>query len=228
MAYQGVILDVDGTLILSNNAHAEAWVEAFAEFGYEVKFTQVRPLIGMGGDQIIPKFVPGLSDQQGKGKQIADKRKELIINKFSKELTPTNGARELILKMQSVGLRLIIASSASSQELSVLLKAGHIDDLLSQDEATTSNDAESSKPAPDIVQAALDRLNIPASQVVMLGDTPYDIESANKAGVDVIALRCGGFDDDQLENAIAIYNDPADLLTQFDSSPLAIQAITTA
>lgn len=81
-------------------------------------------------------------------------------------------------------------------------------DLLSQDEATTSNDAESSKPSPDIVQAALDRLNIPASQVVMLGDTAYDIESANQAGVDVIALRCGGFDDSQLENAIAIYNDP--------------------
>ncbi|BAY88692.1 MULTISPECIES: HAD family hydrolase [unclassified Tolypothrix] len=101
-------------------------------------------------------------------------------------------------------------------------------DLLSQDEATTSNDAESSKPSPDIVQAALDRLNIPASQVVMLGDTAYDIESANQAGVDVIALRCGGFDDSQLENAIAIYNDPAELLTEFDSSPLAIPAITTA
>ncbi|QIR40263.1 HAD family hydrolase [Tolypothrix sp. PCC 7910] len=228
MAYQGVILDVDGTLVLSNDAHAQAWVEAFAEFGYEVKFTQVRPLIGMGGDQIIPKFVPGLSDQQGKGKEIADKRKELIINHFVRNLNPTNGARQLILKMQSLGLRLIIASSASSQELSVLLKAAQLDDLLSQDEATTSNDAEASKPAPDIVEAALSKLKIPPSQVVMLGDTPYDIESANKAGIDVIALRCGGFSDVQLENAIAIYNDPSDLLTHFDSSPLASQSMTTA
>ncbi|MBD2169148.1 HAD family hydrolase [Calothrix membranacea FACHB-236] len=228
MAYQGVILDVDGTLVLSNDAHAQAWVEAFAEFGYEVKFTQVRPLIGMGGDQIIPKFVPGLSDQQGKGKQIADKRKELIINHFARNLNPTNGARQLILKMQSLGLHLIIASSASSEELSVLLKVAQLDDLLSQDEATTSNDAEASKPAPDIVEAALSKLTIPPSQVVMLGDTPYDIESANQAGIDVIALRCGGFSDVQLENAIAIYNDPADLLTHFDSSPLASQAMTTA
>lgn len=98
MAYQAVILDVDGTLVKSNDAHAQAWVEAFAEFGYEVKFMQVRPLIGMGGDQIISKFVPGLSDKQGKGQKIADKRKELIINKFGKDLTPTNGARQLILK----------------------------------------------------------------------------------------------------------------------------------
>lgn len=228
MAYQGVILDVDGTLILSNDAHAQAWVEAFAEFGYEVKFEQIRPLIGMGGDQIIPQFAPGLSDKQGQGKEIADKRKELIINKFGTNLAPANGTRQLILKMLDEGLRLIIASSATSQELSVLLKAAQVDDLLSQDEAATSSDAEASKPDPDIVEAALSRLNIQPTEVVMLGDTPYDIESANKAGVDVIALRCGGFDDSQLKNAIAIYNDPADLVTQYDSSPLATKAIIKA
>jgi len=213
--YQGVILDVDGTLVLSNDAHAQAWVEAFAEFGYTVKFEQVRPLIGMGGDRIIPQFVPGLSDQQGQGKEIADQRKELIINKFAANLAPANGTRQLILKMLSVGLRLVIARSATSQELSVLLKAAQVNDLLSQDEAATSSDVEASKPDPDIVEAALSRLNMEPSEVVMLGDTPYDIESANKAGVDVIALRCGGFDDSELKNAIAIYNEPADLLTDF-------------
>lgn len=226
MAYQSVILDVDGTLVLSNDAHAQAWVEAFAFFGYEVKFEQVRPLIGMGGDHIIPKFALGLSDQEGKGKKIADKRKELIINKFGTNLTPTNGARQLILKMLSVGLRLIIASSATSQELSVLLKAAQVDDLLSQDEATTSSDAEASKPDPGIVKAALNKLNMQPSKVVMLGDTPYDVESANKAGVGVIAFRCGGFDDSQLKDALAIYNDPAELLAQYDSSPLGTKAMT--
>ncbi|BCL38078.1 HAD family hydrolase [Nostoc sp. MS1] len=228
MTYQAVILDVDGTLILSNDAHAQAWVEAFAEFGYEVKFEQVRPLIGMGGDQIIPQFAPGLSDEEGQGKEITDKRKQLIINKFAKNLTAANGTRQLILKMQSVGLRLIIASSASSKELSVLLKAAQVEDLLSQDEATTSNDAEASKPAPDIVEAALGRLNIQPSEVVMLGDTPFDIASANQAGVEVIAFRCGGFDDSQLKDAIAIYDDPADLLTQYERSPLATKAMTKA
>ncbi|MEH2124904.1 HAD family hydrolase [Nostoc sp.] len=225
MAYQGVILDVDGTLVISNDAHAQSWVEAFAAFGYEVKFEQVRPLIGMGGDQIIPKFAPGLSHRLGKGKEIADKRKELIVNKFATNLAPANGTRQLILKMLSVGLRLIIATSASSEELSVLLKAAQVDDLLSQDEAATSSDAEASKPDPDIVEAALSKLNIQASSVVMLGDTPYDIESANKAGVSVIALRCGGFDDSQLKDAIAIYDDPSDLLTHYDSSPLTTKTM---
>lgn len=221
MPLQAVILDIDGTLVLSNDAHAKAWVETFAEFGYQVEFEQVRPLIGMGGDRIIPKFAPGLSDKEGKGKELSDRRKELFLHKFSPSLVPANGARQLIEKMRSQGLRLIIASSAKSQTLSVLLKAAGVDDLLSQDEATTSSDAETSKPEPDIVRVALSRLNVPPQDTIMLGDTPYDIESANQAGVSVIAFRCGGFDNTQLENAIAIYNDPADLLAQYEHSPLA-------
>lgn len=228
MALQGAILDVDGTLVLSNDAHAQGWVEAFAAFGYEVKFEQVRPLIGMGGDQIVPKFAPGLDSKEGKGKEIADRRKELIINKFGSNLAPTNGARELLQKMQQEGLRLLIATSATSQELSVLLKAARVDDLLSQDEAATSSDAEKSKPEPDIVEVALSKLEMQPDSVVMLADTPYDIESASKTGVGVIAFRCGGFDDSQLKDAIAIYNDPADLLAQYDSSPLASVAAIEA
>jgi HAD superfamily hydrolase (TIGR01549 family) len=228
MALQGAILDVDGTLVLSNDAHAQGWVEAFAAFGYEVKFEQVRPLIGMGGDQIVPKFAPGLDGKEGKGKEIANRRKELIINKFGSNLAPTNGARELLQKMQQEGLRLLIATSATSQELSVLLKAARVDDLLSQDEAATSSDAEKSKPEPDIVEVALSKLEMQPDSVVMLADTPYDIESASKAGVGVIAFRCGGFDDSQLKDAIAIYNDPADLLAQYDSSPLASVAAIKA
>lgn len=224
MALQGVLLDVDGTLVLSNDAHAQAWVEAFAAFGYEVKFEDVRPLIGMGGDQIVPKFAPGLSGNEGKGKEIANRRKELIINKFGANLAPANGTRQLIQKMRAQGLQFMIASSATTEELSVLLKAAQVDDLLSPDRATTSSDAEASKPDPDIVEAALSKIGMQADQVLMLGDTPYDIESAGKAGVGVIAFRCGGFDDSQLKDAIAIYDDPADLLSEYDNSPLAKEA----
>ncbi|ARV60936.1 hydrolase [Nostocales cyanobacterium HT-58-2] len=218
MTLQAVILDVDGTLVLSNDAHAQAWVEAFKDFGYEIKFEQVRPLIGMGGDQLLPKLLPELSAEEGQGKEISDHRKKLVINKYGPNVTPANGARQLVVRMRDEGLRLLIATSAKSEELSVLLKAAQVDDLL--DEATTSSDADASKPAPDIVQAALSKLNIPPDQVVMLGDTPYDIQSAKAAGVDVIAFRCGGFDDTQLSEAIAIYNDPADLLAQYELSPL--------
>ncbi|MBF2007260.1 HAD family hydrolase [Chlorogloeopsis fritschii PCC 9212] len=219
MTLQGVILDIDGTLVLSNDAHAEAWVEAFKKFGHQIEFEQVRPMIGMGGDKIIPKLVPGLSSEEGEGKKLADYRKELFLNKYASTITPANGARELLLKMQDEGLRLVVASSAKSEELSVLLKIAEIDDLL--EETTTSSDADSSKPDPDIVKAALNKSQLQPDRVIMLGDTPYDIESANAVGVDVIAFRCGGFDDNQLAKAIAIYDDPAELLAQYDHSPIS-------
>ena len=120
--------------------------------------------------------------------------------------------------MQQEGLRLIIATLATTEELSGLLKAAQVDDLL--DQAATSSDAEASKPEPDIVEAALSKLQMEASQTVMLADTPYDIEAAGKCGVPVIAFRCGGFDDASLANAAAIYDHPADLLAHYDDSIL--------
>lgn len=103
MTVSGVILDVDGTLVLSNDAHAQAWVEGFAAYGYDIKFEQVRPLIGMGSDQILPRLVSELSGKDGTGKQIADHRRELILNKFGTHLSPTKGARDLVQKMQTNG-----------------------------------------------------------------------------------------------------------------------------
>lgn len=221
MAFKGVILDVDGTLVLSNNVHAQAWVESFAKFGYEVKYDEVRPLIGMGGDQIIPKFAPGLNDEEGTGKEISSYRKELVLDKFVPQMSPANGARDMVLKLQEEGKRLVIATSAGSKVLTSLLKVAKVDDILSKDDATSSDDAEKSKPSPDIVKAALEKFKMQPDEIVMIGDTPYDIESAGKAGVKVIALRSGGFDDSELKNAIAIYNDAADLVENYDNSPLA-------
>ena len=190
----------------------------FAEFGYDVEFERIRPLIGMGGDQLIPQIVPELKDEEGKVEAISERRKELIISHYGPPLSPANGARQLILHMQQAGLQLMIASSATGEEMQVLLKAAQVDDLLK--EATTSSDAEASKPAPDIVEVALSKLKMVPDEVLMLGDTPYDIQSASAAGVGAIALRCGGFDDDALAGAKAIYDDPADLLAHYDDSPL--------
>ncbi|MER3492740.1 MAG: hydrolase [Mastigocladus sp. ERB_26_2] len=218
MVLQAVLLDIDGTLVLSNDAHAQTWVDTFREFGYDVSFEQVRSLIGMGGDQIIPRIVPGLTDEEGDGKAIAQQRRKLFLNEYAPKLVPANGARQLVQHMLQSGLRLIVASSASSQEMEVLLKVAQVDDLLT--EKTTSSDAEASKPAPDIVEAALGKLNSSPQEVLMLGDTPYDIKSATQAGVGVIAVRCGGFDDAALAGAKAIYDDPADLLAHYADSPL--------
>src|SRR4028118_199236 len=129
MGLQGVILDIDGTLVLSNDAHAQAWVEAFAAYGYEVPFEKIRPLIGMGGDKIIPMMVPELNKYEGDGKAISHKRKELMINRFVPTLSPTPGARQLLLQIKQAGLQTIVASSATSEELSLLFKAAQVDDL---------------------------------------------------------------------------------------------------
>lgn len=210
---KGVLLDVDGTLVLSNDAHAKAWVEAFDKFGYTIKFTQVRQLIGMGGDQLMPKLVPELDSESGTGKQISDFRSQLFLNKYAPDLKPALGSRELVMRLQSDGLKLIIASSATETELASLLKAAKVDDLLK--EATTSSDAEQSKPEPDIIHAALKKLGLPPKETVMIGDTPYDLEAAAQAGVELIGVRCGGWTDPELAGAAAIYNDPADILANY-------------
>ena len=215
---KGILLDIDGTLVLSNDAHAEAWVRAFEHFGYMVAYDAVRPLIGMGGDKLMPEIVPELGSDTDKASEVSKYRSQLFLNEYAAGLKPTPGSRALVQKLQSEGLKLLVATSAKAKELSVLLKAAEVDDLLKQ--ATTSDDADNSKPDPDIVHAALDKIGLPATEVIMIGDTPYDIEAAGRAGVQLIALRCGGWEDKDLTGAVAIYDSPADLLINYDSSPI--------
>lgn len=219
MALDGVLLDVDGTLVLSVDAHAQAWSAALAEAGHQVPPDRVRPLVGMGGDRVLAALVPGLDDEREPGAGIAERRRRIFLEHHASTLQPAPGARELLERLRAEGLRLIAATSAKEDELEVLLGRAGVDDLI--ESATTSNDAESSKPAPDIVEAALDHSGMAADRVLMIGDTPYDIESAGRAGVSVIALRCGGFPESTLSAALAIYDDPADLLANYQRSPLA-------
>ncbi len=216
---QGVLLDVDGTLVLSNDDHARAWVTAFAEHGYDVPFDRVRPLLGMGGDKVLDKVTPGLSDKEGPGKAIGERRKAIVLEQYAPHIAPSLGARDLVQRMQGAGLRVIVATSAKPDELEAMLKAAGVDGLLR--ERTTSDDAKESKPAPDIVSVALQRIGLSAEQVLMIGDSPYDIEAAAKIGVSTVAVRCGGFSDDDLKDAHAIYDDPADLVAHYDESPLS-------
>ncbi len=219
MSIRGAIFDVDGTLVLSNDAHAQAWVEAYRDFGYDVPFQRVRPLIGMGGDKLMAALTPDLNDQEGVGKQIAQRRKQIFLSRYLSGLRPSPGARALVLRVRESGARLVIASSAKRDELEALLKAAQVNDLFG--ETTTASEVEQSKPAPDAVEVALKKVALPPQQVIMVGDTPYDVESAARSGVGTIALRCGGSDDARLGSALAIYDDPADLLAHYDASPFA-------
>lgn len=213
---RGVILDVDGTLIDSNDAHAHAWVDAFTEAGIQVEYEQVRRLIGKGGDKLMPE-VSGIEEDSEQGQHIAERRREIFTTRYLSTLKPFPGTRDLLVRMRDAGLKLVVASSAEGEELEQLLKIAKAEDLI--EEQASSSDADESKPDPDIVQAAIQDSGFKPEELLMLGDTPYDIEAATKAGVRTVALHAGGWQDQDLAGAIAVYQDPADLLAHFDESP---------
>jgi phosphoglycolate phosphatase-like HAD superfamily hydrolase len=214
---QAVLLDVDGTLIDSNDAHAAAWVDVGTEFGYDIEFQHVRWLIGMGGDKVLPRLT-GLDEESDEGRSILERRGEIFRERYLPELTAFPRTHELLGHMREAGLRLVIATSASEEDLAALLEQAGLADFV--DETTNSDDAEESKPAPDIIEAALQQAGTAPAETVMIGDTPYDVKAAARAGVRCIALRCGGWTDAELAGAAAIYDDPADLLARYESSLL--------
>lgn len=214
---KGVLLDVDGTLVDSNDAHAHSWVQTFREFGYTVPFDEVRPLIGMGGDKLLPKLT-GLDHESEAARRLSARREEVFLHSYLPTLHAFPGARELVERMRADGLRVVIATSAKDQELEAILRQADLASLIPT--RTSSDDADRSKPDPDIVHAALARGRLAAADAVMIGDTPYDVEAALEAGVRPIAVRCGGWDDRALSRAAAIYDGPADLLRRYEGSPL--------
>lgn len=214
----GVVLDVDGTLIDSNDAHAHAWVEAMRSEGYEVPFDKVRPLIGMGGDKVLPATLDIQKDRDV-GKRISERRKRIFKEKYLSQVHPFPATLPLLQRMRQQGLKLVIATSAEPDELQELLRK--IDEHASElfENETTAKESSKSKPDADVIQVAMQRIQLPPQELLMLGDTAYDIEAAARVQIKTVALRCGGWSDNDLKDAIAIYNDPADLLHHFESSP---------
>ena len=215
---RAVVLDIDGTLIDSNDAHAHAWVDVGREFGHEIGFAHVRRLIGMGGDKVLPQLT-GVDEESEEGEAIQKRRGEIFRSEYLPKLRPFPHARELLERFRDEGLTLVVATSASKEDMGGLLKQAGIADLM--DEKTSSSDAEESKPDPDIVEAALESAGVAPDEALMLGDTPYDVEAARRAGVRCVAVRCGGWGDEELRDAVAVFDDPADLLRRYDESPFA-------
>ena len=216
---KAVLLDIDGTLVDSNAVHAATWSASSAMHGYERPESFFKPLIGMGGDRVLALIDPALTEDGEPGKSIAAKRGDLFRADHLPTLRATPGAKELVQRLSDLGLKCVVASSTTAKDLNALLDVAGIRHLIH--ESTTADDADESKPAPDIVASALKKAGVAANEAIMLGDTPYDIESAGGTGVSVIALRCGGWNDSDLAGAVAIYDDPADLLANFETSPFA-------
>ena len=214
---KAVLFDIDGTLVDSNDAHARAWVAAFAEQGVEVSFERVRACIGMGGDKLMPA-VSGISEDSEQGQRISTRRRAIFTSEFLPGLRAFRDAARLVATVRRHGYTTVVATSAKRDELMPLLRIAGAESLM--DQTTSSDDADESKPDPDIVQAALQRANARASEAVMIGDTPYDVEAARRAGVAIIGVRCGGWRDADLQGAAEIYDGPWDLLAKFGTSLL--------
>jgi len=219
---RGVIFDIDGTLVDSNEAHARSWADTLREAGYDVPFDILWPMIGMGGDKLLPSAV-GIESDSAFGERLSKRRWEIFQRDYLPRLSPTRGARELVQRMKDDNLAMIVASSAGGNELGALMEAAGVADLM--DEKTSSSDAEDSKPDPDIVKAAVRKSGLEPDELIMLGDTPYDVQAAIGANVKLVGLLCGGWTMLELSGATAIYDDPEDLLHWYDYSPLAVKAL---
>ena len=213
-----VLFDVDGTLVDSNDAHAAAWVRAFEESGVIVDPAHVRRCIGMGGDKLMPE-VSGIEHESRRGSAIARRRGEIFTAMLLPALEPFRDADKLVTAIKARGLTAVAASSAERSELKALLELAGADGLM--DDATSSDEASESKPAPDIIEAALQKAGALPTEAIMIGDTPYDIDAARRAGVRTIAFRSGGWGDADLRGAVAIYDGAWDLLAKIDDSLLA-------
>jgi HAD superfamily hydrolase (TIGR01549 family) len=214
-----VIFDMDGTLIDSVDLHAVSWQRTFAQFGHQIDLAAIRSQIGKCGDQLMPVF---LSEEEVDrlGPDMEQFRKDLFQQECLPKVRGFAGVPDLFRRILADGKRTAIASSAKQDELAAFEEIAGIRGLVSEE--TSSDDAERSKPFPDIFQAALQRLAIPADQAVVIGDSPHDAEAAGAAGIVTIGVLCRGFAEADLRSAgcAEIYQDPEDLLRNYDRSLL--------
>jgi HAD superfamily hydrolase (TIGR01509 family) len=219
---KAILFDIDGTLLDSVDLHAQAWQEAFREFGHEIPFEAIRSQIGKGGDELLPVFL-SKKELEDHGKTLEKYRGELFKTKYLPLVKPFPSVRDLFQKVKSSGQKVALASSAKPEELKDFERIAGIEDLV--EIRTSSGDAKRSKPNPDIFQAALDRLGdeVQPQDAMVVGDSPHDAEAAKRAGIPTVGVLCGGFPEESLREAgcIAIYRDPADLLENYAQSPLA-------
>jgi HAD superfamily hydrolase (TIGR01549 family) len=217
---RAAIFDLDGTLLDSVDLHAIAWHEAMVKFGHDVSFEQARSQIGKGGDKLIPVFLSAEA-QRDHGKELDAWHGQRFKSEYLPMVRPFSAVPELLRRVRNAGLRIAIASSAKRDELEKYLDIAGIAELT--DVTTSSEDADESKPAPDVFEIVLKKLKIAGRDAVAIGDTPYDAIAARKAGIATIGVLCGGFTEDTLRQAgcVEVYPGPAALFVNFDRSLLA-------
>jgi phosphoglycolate phosphatase-like HAD superfamily hydrolase len=216
---QVMVFDVDGTLVDSNDAHARAWVETLRAFGIDRDIAAARRLIGMGSDKLLPALAE-IEAESPLGRKILEQRRAHFRRVYLNTLRPFAATRALFTALRARGVRLVVASSSDEEDLRRLLDIAEVSDLIEQ--RASGDDAERSKPDPDLIQVALRPLgDLKGAEVTMVGDTPYDVEAGHKAKARAIGFRCGGWSDAELAAADEIFDGPADMLAHLDRAFVA-------
>jgi HAD superfamily hydrolase (TIGR01509 family) len=220
MPIDAVLLDIDGTLVDSNEFHVAAWQRAFQEAGISIAPELIRKQIGKGADMLIPALAPDLPERRREA--IAKHHGEIFKNEFLPRVEPFSSAHDLIAALHSSGREVVLASSSDRAEVDHYVQLLGVEELL---RATTSADeVNRSKPAADLFASALQKTSSKEpGNTIAIGDTPYDVIAAAKCGIRTIALRSGGFTDDELRSThpLAIYEDVSDLFDCLPASELS-------
>ena len=220
MTIKAVFFDIDGTLVDSNDFHVRAWDEAFRQAGRRFDAQTIHDQIGKGTDMLVPALIPGIDEAAQE--RLGEAHGQVFKDRYLDQVKPFADARALLVRVRQAGQTVVLASSASKAEVGHYLNLLDAHDLVA--ETTSADEVENTKPAPDIFATALEKVApLPPDEVIVVGDTPYDVQAAAGCGIGAIALRSGKFTDAALHaaGAIALYDDVADLLANYASSPLA-------
>ncbi|KOU23416.1 HAD family hydrolase [Streptomyces sp. WM6372] len=216
---RAALFDVDGTLADTNHLHVVCWWEALRQAGHDVSMHAIHRAIGLPGEDLLAHL---LGDGRDTGEDDAlSTAHDTLYGTFFDRLPRIEAADELLLTLDRRGWRVVLVTSAGSEELGALRRAVDADDAI--DATASSDDVDEGKPAPDPVHHALELVDAPADGAVFVGDTVWDMKAGVRAGVTSVGLLCGGIPRLDLEDAgaKAVYRDPADLLEQLDHSPFA-------
>ena len=219
MRRRAILFDIDGTLVDSNDAHIDAWQKAFAAEGYAFSRSEIHTQVGKGGDNLVPSLLPDVPTEVQE--RLSKAEGDIYKRDYLMRVEPFPDAKPFLKNLVERGHTIVLASSASRMEVDHYAGLLDAEGLLSG--TTSKDDVARSKPCPDIFTAALAQTGGPPESAIVVGDTPYDILAAGRAGIDAIAVLSGGFEEDELLSCgpLAIYRDVAELDANYDKSPLA-------
>ena len=221
MKLRAILLDIDGTLVDSNDKHADCWVQAFAHFDKEIPWDVIRQQIGKGGDLLVPDTL-NAREVRKFGEKLKKYRGKLWKDRYMESVQPFPGVKEALREMSERGLKLAFASSSNPEEVEYYVSLLGADELL--EGSTSKGDAQLSKPSPEIFEAALKQVETKPEYALVVGDTPYDVLASHRAGIAIAALLCGGFPRDLLTKAEFLFDDIPALTKELDSIDEYFQA----